>query len=64
MRTQIVTVLAVLSSNAMAHSGHDHAHWLSDPIHVVTVLSISAIALAGGYLVRKNKLSKTSIKED
>ncbi len=64
MRTKLVAVLALVSSSAIAHPGHDHGHWLSDPIHVATVIAIAAIALVGGYFLIKHKLSKITGKED
>ncbi len=64
MRTKLVAVMALVPSSAFAHSGHDHGHWLSDPIHVATVMAIAAIALVGGYFLVKNKLTKISGKED
>ena len=64
MRTKLFAILTLVSSSAFAHPGHDHAHFLSDPIHVATVLAIAAIALVRGYFMLKNKLAKTSIKED
>jgi len=54
----------LFSTNAFAHPGHDHAHWLSEPIHVLTVFAIVGIALVGVYMTAKNKLTKTMNKED
>jgi len=52
------------STSAFAHPGHDHAHWLSEPIHLLTVFAIVGIALVGMYMKVKNKLPKTMSKED
>lgn len=43
--------LLALSSVAAAHPGHDHGHWLSDPIHALTALAIGAVVTAAvvGY---------------
>lgn len=38
-------MLVAISSNALAHPGHDHAHWLSEPIHVLSALAIGAIVM-------------------
>lgn len=60
MRTKLIALSALVSSSVFAHPGHDHAHWLSEPIHVLTVLAIAGIALVGGYVSIKNKLSKSA----
>ncbi len=64
MKTKLVAILALVSSSAFAHPGHDHGHWLSNPIHVATVMAIAAIALVAGYFLVKNRLTKISGKED
>ncbi len=64
MRTKLFTLVMLFSTSAFAHPGHDHAHWLSEPIHVLTVFAIVGIALVGVYMTAKNKLTKTMNKED
>mgnify|MGYP000715764134 CR=1 FL=1 len=49
------TLLTTLSSLATAHGGHDHSHWLSDPIHILSVIAVIAIAASATYLVKKKK---------
>ena len=38
--------LLFLPSLASAHAGHDHAHWLSSTIHVLTVLAVLGVGVA------------------
>lgn len=64
MRSKLVALAALVSTSAFAHPGHDHAHWLSDPIHVLTVVAIVGVAAVGVYLTIKNKFSKPTQKED
>lgn len=64
MRTKLFAIVMLFSTRAFAHPGHDHAHWLSDPIHVLTVLAIVGVALVGVYMTVKNKLTKPMNKED
>jgi len=64
LRTKLFTLVMFFSTSAFAHPGHDHAHWLSEPIHLLTVFAIVGIALVGMYMKVKNKLPKTMSKED
>lgn len=45
----ILTGLALssLAPIAAAHGGHDHAHWLSQPIHVLSIGAVLAIVGVG-----------------
>ena len=46
-----------LSNMALAHPGHDHEHWLSEPIHLLSVLAIIAVS-ATVLIVRKKRNAK------
>lgn len=54
-----VVAISALSSVAIAHPGHDHSHWLSDPIHALSILAIGAVVVTAAF-VSKKKLSKKS----
>lgn len=59
--------LALLSTVASAHSGHDHSHWMSSSIHVLTIIAIGTIiGTVISLKISKNiKQVKTSnIKKD
>ncbi|RJG39541.1 hypothetical protein [Motilimonas pumila] len=45
------------SSQVMAHEGHDHSHWTSEPIHLITALAVAGVALVIGITLfrRHNK---------
>ena len=64
MRTKLIALAALVSSSAFAHPGHDHSHWLSDPIHVLTVVAILGVAAVGVFFTVKNKISQSNKKED
>lgn len=65
LRTFIATLAGFTSTAAMAHAGHDHSHWLSEPIHALSVLSIVSIVTITAVVYRRNckrKLAKNKIK--
>ncbi len=54
--------MALFSTTAFAHSGHDHSHWLSDSIHLITIGAVLSVAAGAVYYVKRKKASK-SIKD-
>lgn len=46
-------ILLTTATPAFAHPGHDHSHWLAEPVHAVTALAIAAIAGTATYLLRQ-----------
>lgn len=54
--------LALLSSVASAHAGHDHSHWMSSPIHVLTLIAAGTIigTLVSLKYAKTQKQIKTS----
>lgn len=51
--------LALLfSQTVFAHPGHDHSHWLSDPIHALTAAAIGAVIVTA-VVLRKRSKTKT-----
>jgi hypothetical protein len=59
LKSILVLFTALLSSVAQAHPGHDHGHWLSEPIHVLTTLAIISVVIVTAIVVRRVK-SKNS----
>ena len=45
----------LLPAFAQAHPGHDHSHWLSEPIHVLTILAIAAVSFVAVGIGRSVK---------
>lgn len=43
----LVSALAAMSSQAFAHPGHDHSHWTSEPIHILTMVAIGTVMVGG-----------------
>ena len=64
MRTKLLVLSTLASTSAFAHPGHDHAHWLSDPIHALTVIAIVGGAAVGIFLTVKNKMYKSNEKDN
>lgn len=61
LRTLIATLAGFTSTSVLAHTGHDHSHWLSEPIHALSALAIvSVVAIAA--VMSKRKLAKKKIK--
>lgn len=44
--TLLVSVFLVLSQVAQAHPGHDHSHWMSSAIHLLSVLAVSGVIVS------------------
>lgn len=61
LRSVIATLAAFTSTAVLAHAGHDHSHWLSEPIHALSVVAIASIvgisvfALARKHAKQKQK---------
>lgn len=50
------SLIALTSHSVLAHPGHDHAHWLSSPVHVITAVALSAaVVLLVATFVKKRK---------
>ena len=45
--TVAVSALMAISQTVQAHPGHDHAHWASHSIHLLTVLAVAAAVVVG-----------------
>lgn len=55
--------VALISSTALAHPGHDHTHWSSELIHMLTWLAIGSV-IVGGLLYKQVLRRKGSKQED
>ncbi|MCV6615205.1 MAG: hypothetical protein OIF35_09525 [Cellvibrionaceae bacterium] len=55
MQKPIALALLLAAGQASAHPGHDHQHWLAEPIHALSALAIVAIVGTVAYVVRKQK---------
>lgn len=43
----VLSALMAVSQVAQAHPGHDHSHWASNSIHLLTVLAVAAVVVVG-----------------
>ncbi|MEL0658786.1 hypothetical protein V6255_06475 [Psychromonas arctica] len=43
----ILSLMLAFSQVVQAHPGHDHAHWASNSIHLLTVAAIASVIVAG-----------------
>jgi hypothetical protein len=50
--------ILLTGNTVQAHSGHDHQHWLSSPIHLLTLFSIVSMIVIAYKLTRNNVLDK------
>ncbi len=48
---------------AFAHPGHDHGHWLSEPIHLLSLLAVAGLTAAGYAAYRRAKNHKLKDKQ-
>ncbi len=47
--------IILLSSNAMAHPGHDHGHWSSSATHALLALAFIGVAAVGVWAYRHHQ---------
>jgi hypothetical protein len=45
--------LLALPQLALAHPGHDHGHWLANPIHWLTLAAIASVFAVAVILKKK-----------
>ncbi|MEG3754734.1 hypothetical protein [Psychromonas arctica] len=43
----VLSALMAVSQVVQAHPGHDHSHWASNSIHLLTVLAVAAVVVVG-----------------
>ena len=48
----------LMATQAQAHAGHDHAHWLSEPIHFLSVFAVIAVIGTAAYVVNRSRQTK------
>lgn len=51
--TLLMAGLSTLPGLAIAHPGHDHAHWSGPLVHAMLFVSIVAVVAMGGLLLRR-----------
>jgi 4-hydroxybenzoate polyprenyltransferase len=56
LKRLFVSIILFTCSVVQAHSGHDHQHWLSNPIHLLTLFSIVCMIAIAYKLTRNNVL--------
>jgi len=66
--TLLLSLSFVMSQVAHAHPGHDHSHWMSDPIHMLTIFTVAAVIISGllykQFFRRRNSNEKKDINHD
>ncbi len=50
--------LVALPTAVLAHPGHDHSHWTSEPIHLLTLAAIIGLVSTSVVWYRKRSKSK------
>lgn len=57
-----------MSQVAYAHPGHDHSHWMSNPIHMLTIFSVAGVIVSGllykQFFRRRNLIEKKDMNHD
>ena len=53
MKKLLIATLSSVTAIAHAHPGHDHSHWMSQPIHWLTAMSVVAIVAVAAYQLKK-----------
>ena len=59
-----LSLLSLVSATVSAHEGHDHAHWMSDSLHLMFYGALFSALAAGGFLLLKTIQNKRSNNED
>lgn len=54
--TLAVSTLMMLSQVVQAHPGHDHSHWTSNPIHIITMVAIGTVIVGGLVYKQSSRL--------
>ncbi|MBJ7539699.1 hypothetical protein [Marinomonas transparens] len=55
------------SQVAQAHPGHDHSHWTSEPIHILTMVAIGTVIVGGlayKHMTRRKNLKQKEMNHD
>ncbi|MFT2111560.1 hypothetical protein [Marinomonas sp. 2405UD68-3] len=47
--TVLIGLMTAFSQFSQAHPGHDHSHWSSDPIHIITLAIVGSV-LTGAFV--------------
>lgn len=55
MKTLLSSFALLTCGYTIAHPGHDHSHWLSEPIHLLSALAIVAVIGTAGYVLKNSR---------
>ncbi|GLP97870.1 hypothetical protein [Paraferrimonas sedimenticola] len=55
MKYIMLLIASLLPSLAVAHEGHDHGHWSSGLIHLITLAAVVAVVAVAVFLIKRNK---------
>lgn len=61
--SSIIVGFFAFSLPALAHEGHDHSHWSSSFVHLVSILAVVALVLAIAHSIKKVRKAKKQEKE-
>jgi len=56
----VLSALMAVSQVAQAHPGHDHSHWASNSIHLLTVLAVAAVVVVGVAYKKSRRKNATT----
>jgi len=56
----VLSALMAISQVAQAHPGHDHSHWASNSIHLLTVLAVAAVVVVGVAYKKSRRKNATT----
>ena len=59
MRNLALYLLMLFPISALAHPGHDHAHWFSSAFHMIFFLAIAGLAAVAIFFFRRRVAQKT-----
>lgn len=66
--TLLLSLSFITSQFAQAHFGHDHSHWMSNPIHILTIFAVAAVVVScllyKQLARRRHSLAKKEINHD
>lgn len=64
LRNLFVITAGLYSSLTFAHPGHDHSHWMSDSIHLLSIGAIITIIATAAYSLKKHYAKQSTKSEE
>ncbi|ETX11261.1 hypothetical protein MUS1_10670 [Marinomonas ushuaiensis DSM 15871] len=58
----LLSFFFVMSQVVQAHPGHDHSHWMSNTIHMLSIFSVAAL-IVGGFVYKQLVRRRYSVKK-